>query len=100
MIGGICPISPFMDYFPFADQPRAELRPPSRIRASDHIGPKTVLLIGDLRAVMTLVMKRLCFTALYFASICIVVRTPVDVHARLRLEIGGQAEFFPGSRFF
>ena len=27
-------------------------------------------------------------------------RTPVDVHARLRLEIRGQAEFFPGSRFF
>jgi len=27
-------------------------------------------------------------------------RTPVDVHARLRLEICGQAEFFPGSRFF
>jgi hypothetical protein len=34
---------------------------------------ETVLLIGDLRAVMTLVMQRLCFTALYFASICIVV---------------------------
>ena len=49
---------------------------------------------------MTLVMQRLCFTALYFASTCIVVELPVDVHARLRLEIGGQAEFFPGSRFF
>jgi hypothetical protein len=34
---------------------------------------ETVLLIGDLRAVMTLVMQRLCFTSLYFASICIVV---------------------------
>ena len=31
------------------------------------------LVNRGLRAVMTLVMQRLCFTALYFASICIVV---------------------------
>jgi hypothetical protein len=49
---------------------------------------------------MTLVMQRLAFTALFFASICIVVELRLDVHARLRLEICGQAEFFPGSRFF
>ena len=32
-----------------------------------------------LRAVMTLVMQRLCFTALYFGSICMVLELPQTI---------------------
>ena len=61
---------------------------------------ETVLLIGepessyDPRHAATLLH---CFVLrIYWHR----SRTPVDVHARLRLEICGQAEIFPGSRFF